>query len=411
MRSIIVIGGGLIGAASALQVQHAGVRTTLIDPGDMRRGASFGNAGHLGPEQVSPWSTWGNVAGAPARAFGLGGALDFRWRDIGAWGPWSTRFLAACAPGRVNASRAALSAILAEAVPAWKRLAALAGAPEIVRDHGHVVVWMNRARAEIGLSDWARTPVGSVKLREWSDADLARYEGVLRAQPAAGLFFEGAGQVRDPQHARDAMLAAFTARGGEVIADQVGRIDAGATDVVAELSGQTLGADAALVAAGAWSGPLMAQLGAAAPLIGERGYHIHSAEHAWPENLPTTIFEERSMVISRFTSGLRATSFLEFGDASAAPDARKWARLKQHVRELGVRFSPAPQQWMGPRPTLPDYVPAIGRLKRHPRVLYAFGHAHLGLTMCAITSELILALAQDHAPPFDLAPYAVERFR
>ncbi|HRO02896.1 MAG TPA: FAD-dependent oxidoreductase, partial [Terricaulis sp.] len=126
--------------------------------------------GHLGPEQVSPWSTWGNVAGAPARAFGIGGALDFRWRDIGAWGPWSMRFLAACAPQRVAAGRAALSAILAEAVPAWKRVAAMAGAPEIVRDHGHVVVWMNRARADIGLKAWARTPVGVVKLREWNDA-------------------------------------------------------------------------------------------------------------------------------------------------------------------------------------------------------------------------------------------------
>src|SRR5690606_23954480 len=125
-----------------------GVRTMLIDPGDARRGASYGNAGHLGPEQVSPWSTWGNVAGAAGRAFGLGGALDFRWRDVGLWGPWSLRFLAACDGRRVATGQAALSAILRDAVAAWKRLAALAGAPEIVRDHGHVVVWMDRARAD-----------------------------------------------------------------------------------------------------------------------------------------------------------------------------------------------------------------------------------------------------------------------
>lgn len=408
MRSIIVIGGGLIGAASALQLQHAGVQTILVDPGDMRRGASFGNAGHLGPEQVSPWSTWGNVAGAPARAFGAGGALDFRWRDIGAWAPWSLRFLAACAPQRVEAGRAALTALLNEAVPAWKRVAALAAAPKIVRDHGHVVVWMNQARADAGLSAWAKTPVGRVRLREWSAGELARYDSVLRARPAAGLFFEGAGQVRDPQHARDAMLAAFAARGGELAPDSATSVSADARVTLA--SGETRQADALLIAAGAWSGPLMAQLGALAPLIGERGYHIHSPEHAWPEDLPTTIFEERSMVISRFTSGLRATSFLEFGHASAAPDARKWARLEHHVRDLGVRFAASPSRWMGPRPTLPDYVPAIGRLKNTPRVLYAFGHAHLGLTMCAITSELILALAQERAPAFDLAPYRIERF-
>jgi D-amino-acid dehydrogenase len=407
MKSIVVIGGGLIGAASALQLRHAGVRVTLIDPGDKRRGASYGNAGHLGPEQVSPWSTWGNVAGAAGRAFGLGGALDFRWRDLGLWGPWSLRFLAACDARRVAAGQAALTAILGEAVPAWKRIAALAGAPEIVRDHGHVVVWMNAARAELGLKAWATTSVGGVRLREWGADDLARYDGVLRARPAAGLFFDGAGQVRDPQHARDAMLAAFTMKGGEIVTGSAARVSAEAR--VTLTSGATHEADALLISAGAWSRPLMAQLGVHAPLIGERGYSVQSAEHAWPEDLPTTIFEERSMVLSRFTSGLRATSHLEFGDPSATPDARKWARLEAHVRALGVSFG-ASDRWMGPRPTLPDYVPAIGRVARAPKVLYAFGHAHLGLTMCAITSELVLALAQETAAPFDLAPYRIERF-
>jgi D-amino-acid dehydrogenase len=80
-----------------------------------------------------------------------------------------------------------------------------------------------------------------------------------------------------------------------------------------------------------------------------------------------------------------------------------------HIRALGVRFGKS-DRWMGPRPTLPDYVPAIGRLKHAPKVLYAFGHAHLGLTMCAITSELVLALARETEAPFDLAPFNIERF-
>ena len=75
-----------------------------------------------------------------------------------------------------------------------------------------------------------------------------------------------------------------------------------------------------------------------------------------------------------------------------------------------MQFSKTPDRWVGPRPTLPDYVPAIGRLKATPNVFYAFGHAHLGLTECAITAEAIETLATDTAPPFDLAPFAIERF-
>lgn len=75
-----------------------------------------------------------------------------------------------------------------------------------------------------------------------------------------------------------------------------------------------------------------------------------------------------------------------------------------------MKFSSAPDRWVGPRPTLPDYVPAIGRLKRAPNILYAFGHAHLGLTMCAATAEIVTALATERPTTIDTAAFAIERF-
>ena len=122
MKSIVVIGGGIVGAACALRLQAAGVQTTLIDPGDARRGASYGNAGHIGAEQVSPWSAWGNVLRAPRSSFGVGGPLDFRWSDVGLWTPWTMRFLRACDPAQFARGRDALTALLADALPAWHRL-------------------------------------------------------------------------------------------------------------------------------------------------------------------------------------------------------------------------------------------------------------------------------------------------
>src|SRR5262249_19025804 len=112
MRSITVIGGGLIGAASALRLLKAEGKTTLIDPGDKRRAASFGNAGHIGSEQVMPWSTWANLAGAVTHLYGLGGPLDFRWSDIASWLPWSLRFMAASDARRVAQGQGALTTLL-----------------------------------------------------------------------------------------------------------------------------------------------------------------------------------------------------------------------------------------------------------------------------------------------------------
>lgn len=408
MKSILVIGGGLVGAASALRLQDAGVQTTLIDPGDKRRGASYGNAGHIGAEQVSPWSSWGNVWRAPASSFAVGGPLDFRWRDAAYWAPWTQRYLAACGPAAFARGQAALAAILEHALPAWRRIADLAGAPELVIAHGHATMWMSPAAAERGRGAFAAAPAGPARVREMNASELDRYAAVLRARPAAGVLFEGTGQVSEPQAARDAMLAAFTAKGGEIVADAA--LQVSPSGRVALASGGERAADAVLVAAGAWSGPLMRQLGARAPLIGERGYSVQSAEHDWPADLPTTVFEENFVVLTRFSSGLRATSFIEFGAPDAPGDARKWRLLERRIADLGVRFSPTPDRWVGPRPTLPDYVPAIGRLERTPNVLYAFGHAHLGLTMAPVTAELVTALAIGAQSAIDLTPFRMERF-
>jgi D-amino-acid dehydrogenase len=334
--------------------------------------------------------------------------LDFRWSDVGLWGPWSLRFLAACEAEKFARGQAALTALLADAMGAWHRIAELAGAPDMVIPHGHVTAWMTPEGAAHGRGVVERSPWGTTKWRDATADELRRYESVLRKPPVAAVVFSGGGQVSDPQGARETLLAALAARGGEIVTDTVTRVEASGR--VALKSGGAREADAVLVAAGPWSRGLMKQLDVEAPLIGERGYHLQSEETNWPRDLPTTVFEENFIAVSRFTTGLRCTSFVEFGSPDAPPDERKWQRLRQRIDELGITFSDNAERWVGSRPSLPDFVPAIGRLERAPKVLYAFGHAHLGLTEAPITAEIITAIATFKTPPVDVAAFKIERF-
>jgi D-hydroxyproline dehydrogenase len=166
-----------------------------------------------------------------------------------------------------------------------------------------------------------------------------------------------------------------------------------------------------VVAAGAHSAPLLRGSEGAVPLIAERGYHLQ-AQHTAPAGaLPPVAFEDRSVIVTQFASTLRIAGFTEFSQLGSPPDVRKWQTLGRHARELGLPLEHEPSQWIGARPTLPDYLPALGQSRAAPNLYYAFGHQHLGVTLAAITGELVAALAVGAPPAVDLSPFDLRRFQ
>ncbi|HZF96122.1 MAG TPA: FAD-binding oxidoreductase [Allosphingosinicella sp.] len=401
LRSMIVVGGGVIGMNCALSLQARGIAVTVVDPG-MLRGASLGNAGHIAVEQVEPLASLATLRSLPRMLYSRGGPVSLMPREIGAWLPFAMRFARAAAPARFRAGKAALSSIAAAAIPAWRRQLERAGAADLLLDHGHYAVWETERAAEAGRRSWAAADTGAVTVREASRDELARIEAQLSVRLAGGVRFDGSAQIAGLDLLAAALVRSFERSGGVRVRGAAAEVSAGAVTLE---TGERYEADAVLVAAGAASGPLLPRH--RVPLIAERGYHLQAAESDWPLDLPPVVFEERSIIVTRFRSGLRAAGFFEFARPEAKPDPRKWARLRSHLSDLGIAFS-EPVEWTGARPTLPDYLPAMGRTA--DGLFYAFGHQHLGLTLAAATGEAIGALAAGDAPRFDLSPFRIERF-
>ncbi len=410
----MVVGGGIVGRVAALAAQRNGFSVTLCWPqdrdpaqvpfGDYFTGpASFGNAGHIATEQIRPLANPSYLFSAPRRLFRFGGALDLGWRRPGAWLPWGLRF--ARATLRARAGERALAFLLADALPAWKRLADGLGEPDLVRDHGHLMLWrdpvaLRKAMAAGGDTGTARSrPLEPDTLRTLSDR---------LGQPfAGGIRFERTGQVDDPSRCLGVVLEAFAAAGGQVIRQGVREISADGR-IVTLADGATVEADRTILAAGVGTARLLRGIGHVLPLIAERGYHIEwRHETSWP--FPPLVFEERALIVSRFGDRLRASSFVEFDREDAPPDGRKWGRLEEHVRALGLPVASPFRRWMGARPTLPDYLPAIGTLPDLPNLMVLSGHGHLGLTLAPRTAEIALGLLHGEAVE-GLSPFDPARF-
>lgn len=410
-KSAIVAGGGVIGLACAFRLQKAGYATRLFDPKPVRPPASWGNAGHLAVEQVEPLASPRMIAGALGRLFAFGGALDLPLREAAAWGPFLPRFLRASTPDRFAAGKAALAGWLEAAIPAWRRLAADIGAPELVREDGHYVAWESTRAAARGEAAWRRVGAETAAFRPAIPSERARLEAMIRVPLAGAIRFERSGHIADLSLLRQRLETAFERVGGRTCRRAVRRLEVrnGATIAIDSAGGEHQ-PDVMLVAAGTGARALLAPLGHDVPVIAERGYHIEARAEAWPAGFPPLVFEDRAVIATRFARTLRLCSFVEFARPESPPDPRKWSRLRRHAVELGLPFDEPAREWMGARPTLPDYLPAIGASPAAPSLLYAFGHQHLGLTLAAITAEVVTALAQGRAPTLDTAPFDLARF-
>ena len=294
-----------------------------------------------------------------------------------------------------------MTAILADALPAWRRLVGDIDAAHLLRDCGHVV---------IGEQPRHLAPA-HVRFSATLPAETARLQRMFFPAQRSAFHVDGTGQIADLDALMAAMAVSFLSRGGQRTFGRVVGVEPGTTAVDATLDDRSIHrADRLVVAAGVWSADLMAGLGLRVPLIAERGYHLHYAKHDWPTDAPAVLVEDRALVLTPMRTGLRVTSFVELGRPDTAPDRRKWQRLERHVAELGIPVHGTPRRWFGSRPTLPDYLPMIGISRRYPQLAFAFGHQHLGLTLAATTAELLASeLAGEHQAviePFALARYA-----
>jgi D-hydroxyproline dehydrogenase len=410
-NSALVIGGGVVGSSCALSLQQRGIRTTLVDPAATALPASWGNAGHLATEQVEPLASTKTLRSFPRRLFWRGGALSLPARDLSVWLPFALRLIRSSTPQRFIAGSTALGSLLRVALPAWRRLAKAAGVGHLIAEDGHFVVWESAAGAAAGRAAWTQADKGTTTFRDATPEEIAALSAQISAPLAGAIRFQGTGQVLDLGELADGLSAALVRSGGSRRRAHVRKLVTKGSVAGAMLDdGELLHADLLVVAGGVASAALLEPLGYRVPLVAERGYHIQAANTDWPVGLPPVVFEERSMIVTRFRSGLRAASFVEFARAQSPPDPRKWARLRSHVAALGLHLYEPCSEWFGARPTLPDYLPAVGRSRRVGNLLYAFGHQHLGLTLAAVSAELIASLAQGEPTDIDLTPFDLERF-
>jgi D-amino-acid dehydrogenase len=411
-ESVIVIGAGIVGTATARALQRAGHAVTLVDSGEPGKATSYGNAGFIAIDHVLPLARPSTLKRLPQMLMDRNGPLTVHPPSIPSLLPWMARFArAAYSRTEVRKGVDSFGPLMAEANIAWKAEIQASGLGELFRSRGALYVYESEAAFESGAEERELQKAKGTDF-EIVDGNRARELAPgLSSHIVRGVYYPHGMHTINPYKVVTTLAERFAADGGSLQRNRVRGFRREGNRVTAvQLTDSELPAKAVVIAAGRASGELTRLLGFNAPLVAERGYHVMLAPDNVRFELPVSP-AERGFFITPMEEGLRVAGTVELAAPHQPPSWHRADLLVQHLRAIfpgvgGVEQS----RWIGERPSLPDFRPAIGRAPRLANVYCGYGHQHVGLTLATATGRLIARQMAGEELPETLAACNPGRF-
>jgi len=410
-RDVVVVGAGVIGLSAALALRARGLSVTVLDREGPAAGASAGNAGAFAFTDILPLASPGILRKAPRWLLDPLGPLSVPPAYAPRILPWMLRFWRACAPERVRRATEAQTALMNCSRDALEPFLAATGTSAMLRKDGNLQAYEGRAEFEAALPGWQVRAEHGIAFEHLDAAAMAAIQPGLSPRFTHGTFTPGWFSIADPKAYVLALAERLRNEGGAIARAEVTALRPSGDGVAVVTQGGTRMAAQVVVAAGAFSHRIARSLGERIPLETERGYNTTLPEGAFDLRTQVT-FGGHGFVVTRLSCGIRVGGAVELGGLDRPPDFRRSdAMLRKAKTFLPGLNAGGGRPWMGFRPSLPDSLPAIGHAAATDRVVYAFGHGHLGLTQSAGTARLVADLVTGAPPAIDLAPFSPQRFR
>ena len=408
-KSAGIVGAGIQGICIGLQLLKKNIPVTIFDKQDPAMMASYGNAGHFSPYAVLQFNRPDILVNIPKMLFSSYGPLALKWNYVPKMLPWFFNFVKNCNTKSMLHTAKYMHQILDLSLDAYDELFKEIDTTNLVERKGILYAWTNENLKSRKLEMKVRADLG-VKQTPVTKAEISDLEPNLQPIFDSGVLFDYAWHARDPYQISKKLFDLYIKKGGKFIKENVTEIkqtNLEETSIKTELKEYTF--EKSVIACGAFSKKLTDQLGENIPLDTERGYHVHfkGMDHLLSR---AVINLDRGFGLTPMNQGMRSVGTVELGGLNNPPSKKRIDYIIRCAKELLPELGKHDDEWLGFRPTLPDFLPVIGPSKNNKNIVYAFGHHHLGWTLGAITGKVVSGIVAEESTNLNLAPYNSSRF-
>lgn len=405
----LVIGGGIIGLATAYSLCRHGLKVTLLDEGPVDQRASSATAGIIGGSSVIPWANSKLWPRLPMHLLNREGPLR-------AAKPLPKNlmgfFMRSVQAGRTEARATSASGLANLGLRGWDAwqdlLCDLPDARDLFIQNGCIFYYETEGDAIADASSNTVRRSFGMDLTELSAAEMSALLPPLMRTVTAGVSVNSAGHVVDPIGLQEKLLRAILAMGGKLVGQHVSDFEFAGGKVVSVITDTACyEADTFVLCAGCGSSVLAAQLGHRIPMIPAWGASVTFKNAKVDLRTPFLILSD-GIAVTPSSAGLRISGLLQVGGAGNAK--AMIAALIDHAKRLFGDFEYTDiVTFAGPRPLSADSLAFLGADRAHDNLYHNYGHGHWGLTQAAISAQITGDLVLGRDPKIDISAYRPDR--
>jgi D-amino-acid dehydrogenase len=412
MADVVVVGAGIIGTCIAERLQFEGKKVVLVDRQQPGEGCSKGNAGHFATDVILPLANMTNLLSVPKMLMDPLGPLSIKWSYLPRLMPWLMRYGWAALPSNTRKSTEAIKTLNRPSIERFQALLKRTELTELMTRKGALTIYCSSGAARKNAQHAKFVRQHGVNVEQLDALQVRQLEPALSESVVGALYYPDTAHTINPHRLVTSLADCFVKNGGKVKKANVKSIDLSDKNQlkIKVEDQQDIIAKEVVIACGAWSKDLAKGVGHNVPLETERGYHLMLPKAQVQVTRPVSSYES-SFVITPMEKGLRLAGTVELAGLEAEQNQQRANILFAHAKKVLPNISQdEATSWMGHRPSLPDSLPVIGRSPKDNRVLFAFGHQHLGLTQAAVTADLISEAVLGLEHKVDITPFRVDRF-
>jgi D-amino-acid dehydrogenase len=415
-KHIVIVGGGVIGLHCAFYLKNEGHEVTVLDASSASdtKGCSYGNCGLLVPSHFIPMASPSMLASGLKMMFDPTSPVQFSlFRNLKNL-PWFLRFMKASTAKKVKQAMPVLYGMNMASRKLYAELSTLYQAQSELEQHGLLMLATTEAgfREELEGAEMAKAL--GIETRVLDRDTIRDYVPDLSFNIVGGIWYSSDGQVNPNRHM--SWLKQWLTEQGTIMVPQAkvetiqwenGRI------VSVKTASTTYMADEFVLAAGALTHKLAKQIHLNLPLLAGKGSSIDLPKTDFPVQLPF-ILSEAKIAVTPFADTVRVGSGMEFDGKIGQLSYKRIQAMLNRSHEALPDFPRYDAHkvpiWEGLRPLSPDGMPYIGRTRSYSNLLFATGHAMMGMSLGPVTGKIISNIISDRLVEFDLDLLSPDRY-